>query len=141
MLLALVLAVTAQLVTGFVWMIRPSPALLVAHIVGGTVALVLTVTEWTWLGTTRAGRHRLAAFVAADSGLTEWSEAAFLVVVSFTVIFGALLAAIMDLDLHLNFDALLNIHRALAFVVAVLYLIHTILSMRRARRRQTAANP
>lgn len=140
-LLVLVFAVTAQLITGFFLMTQPSPALLVAHIIGGIVALVFTVAEWIWLGATPAGRHRLTSFVAAGSGLAEWSEAVFLVAVSFTVLLGILLAAIMNLGLPLNFVAMLKIHRALAFVVAALYLIHTPLSMYRTRRRKTATSP
>lgn len=136
LLLVLVLAITAQLITGFALMAHPGTALLVAHIVGGIVALVLTVAEWTWLGATRAGQYRLAGFVAANSGMTEWSEAAFLVIATITVLFGVLLAVIMHLDLHLPFGALLATHRALAITVAVLYLAHSALALRRARRQR-----
>ncbi len=136
LLLVLVLAITAQLVTGFALMTQPGTALLVAHLVGGVVALILTIAEWVWLGTTRAGQYRLAGFVAANSGITEWSEAAFLVIATITVLFGALLAAMMHLDLHLSFSALLATHRALAITVAVLYLAHSVLALRRAQKQR-----
>ncbi len=133
-LLLLVLAITAQLVTGFTLMARPNGALLMAHIAGGIVAVVLTLAEWLWLTATHAGRHRLAGFASPRSGPAEWSEAAFLIVATVTVVFGTLLAAVMYLGLQLPFGPLFGIHRALAIAVAVLYLAHTALSMRRARR-------
>jgi hypothetical protein len=139
LLLVLVLAITAQLVTGFALMAQPGTALLVAHLIGGVVALVLTVAEWTWLGATRAGQYRLAGSIAANSGMAEWSEAAFLIIATITVLFGALLAAIMYLDLHLPFGALLATHRALAITVAVLYLAHSALALRRTQRQRTRA--
>ncbi|MGH8225609.1 MAG: hypothetical protein ACRER1_05615 [Gammaproteobacteria bacterium] len=135
-LLLLVLAISAQLVTGFTLMARPNGALLIAHIAGGIAAVVLTLAEWLWLTATHAGRHRLAGFLGADSGPAEWSEAAFLIVATVTVLFGALLVAVMYLGLQLPFGPLFGIHRALAIAVAVLYLAHTALSMRRACRRR-----
>lgn len=135
-LLLLVLAITAQLVTGFTLMARPNGALLTAHIAGGIAAIVLTLAEWLWLTATHAGRHRLAGFFTAGSSPAEWSEGAFLIVATITVLFGALLAAVMDLGLRLPFDTLFEFHRALAIAVAILYLAHTGLSMHRARRRR-----
>ncbi|MGH8274010.1 MAG: hypothetical protein ACRES9_07120 [Gammaproteobacteria bacterium] len=135
-LLLLVLAVTAQLVTGFAMMTHFNGALLTAHIVGGIAAIVLTLAEWSWLAATRAGRHRLAGFVSVRGGPAEWSEAAFLVFASVTVVFGALLAAMMYLGLRLPFATFLDTHRAFAIIVAVLYLAHTALSMQRSRRRR-----
>lgn len=136
-LLLLVLAITAQLVTGFTLMARPNGALLAAHIAGGIAAVVLTLAEWLWLTATHTGRRRLAGFLSAGSGPAEWSEAAFLIVATVTVVFGALLAAVMYLGLQLPFGTLFGTHRALAIAVAVIYLAHTALSMRRARRRRT----
>lgn len=135
-LLLLVLAITAQLVTGFTLMAHPNGALLCAHITGGIAAIVLTLAEWLWLLAAPAGRHRLRGFVAAGSSPAEWSEAAFLIVATITVVFGALLAAVMYLGLPLPFATLFGIHRALAVAVAVLYLAHTAQSMRHARRRR-----
>ncbi|MGH8427618.1 MAG: hypothetical protein ACRES7_06520 [Gammaproteobacteria bacterium] len=133
-LLALVLAITTQLITGFTLMVRPNGALLAAHIAGGIAAVVLTLAEWLWLTATRAGRDRLAGFLVTDSGPAEWSEAAFLLVATVTVLFGALLAAVMYLGLRMPFSVLFGIHRALAIAVAILYLVHTALSLHRARR-------
>lgn len=133
-LLGLVLAVTAQLVTGFFLMARPGAALLVSHIVIGLVTLVLVVAEWSWLAVTRAGRRRLAGFVGAKSGPAEWSDALFLIAVSLTVVAGLLLAAALRLGLPLPFDSLLETHRALASAVLLLYVTHSILALRRRRK-------
>lgn len=135
-LLLLVLAITAQLITGFTLMARPNGVLLTAHIAGGIAAVVLTLAEWLWLAATQAGRHRFAGFFDAKGGPAEWSEVLFLIAATVTVVFGALLAAVMYLGLRLLFGTLLDIHRALAIAVAVLYLAHTALSMHRARRRR-----
>lgn len=134
-LLALVLAVTTQLVTGFLLMAHTGASLLAAHLAGGVLALVLIVAEWAWLAATRAGRHRLAGFVGTGSGPAEWSEAAFLVVVTFTVALGTLLAAALRLGLAIPFGAMLDAHRALAALVVALYFGHSALAMRRASRR------
>lgn len=135
-LLVLVLAVTAQLVTGFLLAFRPGTALLAAHVTGGVVAVAATIAEWAWLCATRAGRYRLKSFVAADGGPAQWSEAAFLAVATVTVALGALLATMMHVRLGVPFGAVLEAHRALAVVVAVLYVAHSLLSMRRPRRRR-----
>jgi hypothetical protein len=136
MLLALVLAITAQLVTGFAMMAHFNGALLVAHVIGGLAAIALAFAEWAWLCASRTGRYRLRALFGAGSGPGEWSEAAFLVVASVTVVFGALLAAAIYLGAHLPFARLLATHQGLAIAVAALYLIHSALSMRRANRRR-----
>ncbi|MGH8272678.1 MAG: hypothetical protein ACRES9_00245 [Gammaproteobacteria bacterium] len=138
MLLALVLAITAQLVTGFAMMAHFNWALLVAHVIGGLAAIVLTLAEWTWLAATRAGRHRLRGFVSVGGGPVAWSEAAFLVLATVTVVFGALLSAALYLGASLPFASLLDTHRALAIAVAALYLLHSTLSTVRARRRSGA---
>lgn len=135
-LLALVLAVTSQLITGFAMMAHPNVVLLTAHIAGGIAAIVLTLAEWLWLTATSAGRHRLVDFIAADGGSAAWSEAAFLAMATITVVFGALLAAVMYLGLPLPFATLFGAHRALAIAVAVLYLVHSVLSIRRARQQR-----
>ncbi len=133
-LLALVSAITAQLVTGFAMMVHFNTALLAAHLVGGLAAILLTIAEWTWLVATRAGRHRLHDFISAGGGPKAWSEAAFLVVATVTVVLGALLAAALYLGAHLPFGGLFQTHRALAIAVAALYLVHSVLSSLRARR-------
>lgn len=135
-LLVLVLAVTAQLVTGFLFAFHPGKALLTAHVAGGVTALAATIAEWAWLCATRAGRYRLKSFVAAGSGPAQWSEAAFLLVATATVTLGALLAAMMHGRLGLPFGAVLEAHRALAVAVAVLYVAHSLLSMRKSRSRR-----
>lgn len=133
-LLGLVLSVTAQLVTGFVMMANPGPALLSAHVLGGVAAVGLTFAEWIWLLVTRPGRYRLCTFLAPDSGLSEWSEAGFLAVVTATVVLGVLLAATMHGGIGLPFETLLDVHRGLAVAVAIMYLLHSILAMRRRKR-------
>lgn len=135
-LLLLVLAVTAQLITGFLLAFRPGTTLLAVHVAGGVAALVFTVAEWSWLCATRAGHYRLRKFVAADSGPAEWSEVAFLLVTTVTVALGALLAAMMHAKLGLPFGPIFAAHRALAVAVAVLYVAHSLLSMRRSRSRR-----
>jgi hypothetical protein len=133
MLLGLVLAVTAQLVTGFVMMAHFNAAWLMAHIAGGIAAIVLTLAEWAWLALAPAGRFKLRGFFARGSGPKEWSEGLFLIVATVTVVFGALLAAIMYWGTALPFATLLTTHQALAIAVAVIYLAHSALSMRRKR--------
>lgn len=135
-LLLLVLAVTAQLITGFLLAFRPGTTLLAVHIAGGVAALVFTVAEWSWLCATRAGRYRLGKFVAADSGPAEWSEAAFLLVATATVALGALLAAMMHARTGFPFGPIFAAHRTLAVAVAVLYVAHSLLSMHRSRSRR-----
>ncbi len=130
-LLTLVLTVTAQLVTGFMLAARPGTTLLAIHIVVGLAALVLVIVEWIWLMATRPGRHRLQGFFGSGTGPSDWSEGAFLVAVTFTVLAGALLAAIMRLGASLPFAPLLTLHRALAVAVAALYLLHSGFAMRR----------
>lgn len=132
-LLGLVLTVTAQLVTGFILMAHPGRALLVTHIAIGFAALVLTAIEWIWLAATRAGRHRLTGFFGKGSGPGEWIEALFLIAVSLTVLAGILLATAMRFGLHLPFTHLLELHRAFAFAVLLLYAAHSVLAMRRRR--------
>jgi len=136
-LLVLVLAITAQLVTGFLLVFHPGTTLVKIHVAGGVAALVFTVAEWLWLCTTRTGRYRLKGFVGAGSGPAEWSEAAFLLVATVTVALGALLAAMMHGHLGSSFEPVLEAHRALAIAVAVLYVIHSALSMRRSRSRHS----
>lgn len=136
-LLLLVLAITAQLITGFSLWAQPGHGLLAAHVGGGVAAILLTGIEWGWLVGSVAGRHRLHGFSAPGSGMAEWSEAAFLLLATITVIFGALLATVLYLQLPLPFAALLGIHRTLAVMVAVLYLVHSGFAVRRARRRRT----
>lgn len=136
MLLALVLAITAQLVTGFIMMLAFSNGLLIAHVLVGMAAIVLTVAEWIWLCLAPAGRYRLGKYLTADSGPTEWSEITFLIVATATVALGALLAAILYLGAELPFGALLSIHQTLAIAVAVLYLIHSAFAIRRSRQRR-----
>ncbi|HEX5314522.1 MAG TPA: hypothetical protein VFX38_06425 [Gammaproteobacteria bacterium] len=128
-LLALVLAVTTQLVTGFALWSRPGGALLLAHVIGGAAAIALTLAEWLWLAATRPGRKRLAGFVAAASGPSEWSEAMFLVVTTATVVLGALLAAALYLGARLPFANLFAAHRALAIAVAALYILHSLIAI------------
>lgn len=132
-LLVLVLAVTAQLITGFLLVFRPGTALLAAHVAGGAVAVVFTLAEWCWLCMTRAGRYRLKGFLAPGSGPAQWSEAAFLLVATVTVAIGALLAAMLHARTGLPFGPVLAAHRGLAVAVAVLYVVHSLLSMRRPR--------
>lgn len=136
MLLALVLAITIQLVTGFWMMAAFGNGLLIAHVSVGIAAIVLTVAEWLWLCAAPAGRYRLQQFTASRSGPAEWSEAAFLVVATITVLFGALLAAVLYLGTRLPFATLLAAHQALAVAVAVLYLVHSAFATARARRRR-----
>lgn len=136
-LLVLVLAVTVQLITGFLLAFQPGKALITAHIAGGTVAIVFTISEWIWLCAAPAGRYRLKKFVGTGSGPTEWSEAAFLLVTTATVAVGALLAAMMHGRLGLSFGPVFETHRALAIAVAVLYVAHSVLSMRRPRSRRS----
>jgi len=138
-LLVLVLAVTAQLITGFLLAFRPGTALLTAHVAGGVVAIVATIAEWAWLCATRAGRYRLKSFVAAGSGPAQWSEAAFLLVATTTVALGALLAGMLHAHLGVPFGPVLEAHRALAVAVAVLYVVHSLLSMGRSRNRRARA--
>jgi hypothetical protein len=137
-LLGLVLAVTVQLVTGFILMAHVNRALLSTHIFVGALAIILTADEWVWLLATRAGRYRLSGFFAPGSGIAEWSEAAFLLAVTVTVVIGALLAASLHGGVHLPFGALLATHRALAIAVAVLYLLHSALAMRRRGKTKRA---
>lgn len=132
-LLALVLAVTAQLVTGFWLAAQPGRALIAVHIGVGIIAILLTVAEWTWLLATRLGRAKLAGFFGRGAGAGEWSEGLFLLAVTATVIAGALLAAIMRLGAAVPFAPVLESHRALAVAVAVLYLLHSALAMRRKK--------
>lgn len=134
-LIGLVLMVTVQLLTGFALMFHSGAPLLAAHITSGLALLLLVALEWVWLCATRPGRCRLGGFISAGSGLAEWSEAAFLIVITFTAIFGALLAAIMKLGLHLPFGLLLETHRALASIVLILYLAHSVFAMRHGRSR------
>lgn len=136
-LLGLVLAVTTQLITGFFLMARPSAALLVSHIVIGLITLVLVIAEWTWLAATRAGRHRLAGFLGAGTAPAQWTEAGFLVAVTITVVVGAVLAAVMHFGPGSAFGPLLGLHRALAIIVAVLYLLHSFFAMRSTNQRRT----
>ena len=137
-LLGLVLAVTAQLVTGFALMAHLNHALLATHIFVGALAIILTAAEWAWLLATRSGRYRLSGFFAAGSGIAEWSEAAFLFAVTATVVVGALLAASLHGGPRLPWGALLATHRALAVAVAVLYLLHSALAMRRRGKERRA---
>ncbi len=130
-LLGLVLTVTVQLVTGFALMAHVNRALLSTHIFAGALAIILTADEWIWLLATRSGRYRLSGFFAPGSGIAEWSEAAFLLAVTATVVIGALLAASLHGGPRLPFGALLTTHRALAIAVAILYLLHSALAMRR----------
>lgn len=134
-LLALVLAVTAQLVTGFWLAAHPGYILLFVHIGVGLVAILLTFAEWAWLLATRAGRAKLAGFFGRGTGPGEWSEGLFLAAVTLTVIAGALLAAAMRLGANLPFGLLLDSHRVLAIAVAGLYLVHSGFAMRRGGRR------
>lgn len=138
-LLGLVLAVTVQLVTGFVLMAHVNRALLSAHIFVGALAIILTAAEWAWLLATRSGRYRLSGFFAPGSGIAEWSEAAFLFAVTATVVIGALLAASLHGGMRLPFGALIATHRVLAIAVAVLYLLHSALAMRRGKREPGSA--
>lgn len=134
-LLGLVLAVTLQLVTGFLLEANAGIALLSVHIAGGVAATVLLAAEWLWLLTTHAGRTRLAGFVAAGSGVADWSDGAFLLIVTATVVLGLLLAAAVHGGPSvLPFGALLRAHRVLAIVVAALYLLHGATAMYRRRR-------
>lgn len=137
-LLGLVLAVTVQLVTGFVLMGHVNRALISTHIFVGALAIILTAAEWFWLLATRSGRYRLSGFFAPGSGIAEWSEAAFLFAVSATVVIGALLAASLHGGPRLSFGALLTTHRVLAIVVAVLYILHSALAMRRRSKEKQA---
>lgn len=130
-LLALVLAVTAQLVTGFWLAAQPGRVLLMVHVGVGNLAILLVIAEWAWLLAAPAGRAKLAGFFGRGTGLAEWSEGLFLIAVTLTVIAGALLAAIMRLGAHLPFGPLLETHRALAVIVAALYLLHSAYAMRR----------
>lgn len=136
MLLALVLAITAQLVTGFTMMASFNGTLLVAHVSVGVIAVLLTITEWAWLLGTPAGTYRLRKFFAAGSTPAEWSEAGFLIIASITVMVGAILASILYLGVNLPFAALLLIHQGLATAVAIVYIIHVILAARRTARRR-----
>lgn len=133
MLLGLVLAVTAQLVTGFVMMAHFNAGWLTAHIAGGIAAIVLTLAEWAWLVLAPAGRFKLRGFFARESTAKEWSEGLFLIVATITVVFGALLAAVMYWGAALPFVTLLATHQALAIAVAVIYLAHSALSTLRKR--------
>jgi len=130
-LLALVLAVTAQLVTGFWFAAQPGRVLLMVHVGVGTVAILLVVAEWTWLLAAPGGRAKLAGFFGRGTALAEWSEGLFLIAVTLTVIAGALLAAVMRGGAHLPFGLLLATHRVLAVIVAALYLLHSAYAMRR----------
>ena len=134
-LLALVLAVTAQLVTGFWLAAHPARVLLAVHIGVGFVAILFTAAEWAWLLATRVGRAKLIGFFGRGTGLAQWSEGFFLIAVTLTVIAGALLAATMRLGANLPYALLLGSHRALAIAVAVLYLVHSGFAMRRGKRR------
>ena len=138
-LLGLVLSVTVQLVTGFILMAHFSQTLLSVHILVGALAIVFVADEWLWLLAAPAGRRRLAGFFASGSGMNEWSEAAFLVAVTATVVVGALLAPTFHGGSHLPFGALLATHRALAITVAVLYIIHSALAMRRGKSKSGSA--
>lgn len=135
-LIGLVLAVTAQLVTGFALMAHARNSLLTAHIIGGVCAIVLTVAEWAWLAGTQAGRLKLRRFFAPGSGPADWSEAVFLAAVTITVILGALLAAAMHGSLRLPYGAMLTTHRGLAIAVAVFYLLHSSLAARHSRMKE-----
>ncbi len=137
-LLGLVLTVTVQLITGFALMAHVNRALLSTHIFVGALALVLAAAEWVWLLATRSGRYRLSGFFAPGSGIAEWSEAAFLLAVTATVVIGALLAASLHGGSRLSFGALLTTHRALAIAVAVLYILHSALAMRRRSKEKQA---
>lgn len=131
LLLALVLAITAQLVTGF-WMAASfASSLLHAHIGVGVLAVVLTLAEWVWLLCARAGRYRLGRFFSPASGPVRWSEGAFFIVASITVLLGAAVAATLHGHTPLPFATLLAVHRALAGVTALLYLLHSALAVRR----------
>lgn len=145
MLLALVLAITAQLITGFTMMASFSSTLLVWHVSVGGIAVLLTIAEWAWLLITPAGAYRLRKFFAAGSTAPEWSEAGFLIIASITVLFGAALASILYLGVNLPFAVLLPIHQGLATAVVVVYVIHVILAavratQRRTKRQQTLTN-
>lgn len=135
-LLGLVLTVTVQLVTGFALVANPGKDLLIAHIAGGFCAIALLAAEWAWLIGTRLGREQLRQFFGASSGITEWTEAAFLAVVTATVVLGAMLASAMHDGLQLPFSKVLAVHRGLAVAVAVLYLLHSYLAARRSRQEQ-----
>ena len=138
-LLVLVLAVTAQLITGFLLVFRPGTTLLAVHVTGGVIALVFTLAEWSWLCATHAGRYRLKKFLARGSGPADWSEGAFLLVATFTVAVGVLLAVMMHVPTALSFVPVLTTHRVLAIAVAALYVVHSLLSMSRSRRRRSGA--
>lgn len=130
-LLALVLAVTAQLVTGFWLAAQPGGVLLMVHVGVGVLAILLVIAEWAWLLAAPAGRVKLAGFFGRGTGLAQWSEGLFLIAVTLTVIAGALVAAVMRLGANLPFGPLLASHRALAVIVAALYLLHSAYAMRR----------
>lgn len=136
-LLGLVVAVTLQLVTGFALQFGAGGgALLTAHVAGGIAATLLVTAEWLWLLATPAGRARLAAFVSRESGLAQWSDGAFLLAVSATVVLGLLLASNLRGGPALfPFDPLLATHRGLAIAVAFLYLLHSATVMRRRHPR------
>ena len=135
-LLALVLAVTAQLVTGAWLWIAPGAVLLRVHIGVGAAAAVLVALEWAWLVSTPGGRLRLAGFFGRGTGPAGPIDGAFLVVVTAAVVLGLLLAGALRAGLALPFSALLWAHRALAIAAALLYLLH---AARGPRRRRTGA--
>lgn len=137
-LLGVVLSVTLQLVTGFLLQVSPQPSLLSVHIAGGIIATALLLAEWVWLLLTHSGRRRLAGFLAPGAGPSGWSDALFLVAVTVTVVLGILLACILRGILRLPFGPLLDVHRAFAVAVAVLYLVHSVLAI---RQRQNAKGP
>jgi len=140
-LLALVLAVTAQLLTGF-WLWRsPGATLLTVHVAAGLATTVLLVAEWTWLLATEAGRARLRSYVAPGAGAAGWIDALFLLAVTATVVLGLLLAGILRLGLDLSLLPLLAAHRGLAAAVLVLYAVHAITAAGTRRRRAGRNRP
>lgn len=142
-LLVMVLSVTAQLITGLYMTStgNKSIGLIHAHAGVGVLALAVTFAEWVWLSVSRSGRYRLRSFVSSSAGPIEWSEGAFLVVATFTILLGAVLASGIYLGVSIAPEVrhgVFKAHQGLAQLVAVVYVIHSALAMMRARKRSAA---
>ena len=128
-LLGLVIAVSTQLVTGLTMMVHPGNTILTIHVFVGVLTIALTAAEWMWLAFTPAGHYRLLNYFSHDSSIVEWSESAFLIVVTATVVLGGLLALSLYGESWADFGTLLSVHRALAIAVLVLYIPHSVLAI------------
>jgi len=128
-----VLAVTAQLVTGGWLAVRFSTPVLAAHLIGGLTATVLVALEWLWLGLSRYGRRQVRRMFGPRATVTDRVDGWFLALATVTVGLGLWLAAAWRLGAAAPLGILFTAHRLAALLVALLWLVH--LAQTRHRRR------